>query len=827
MKRTTIDFGIDLGTTNSAIAVINDIDANIIKNNQDQDITPSAVSYSNTGSPSVGVKAVNRLITNPNDAYREFKRLMGTNHEYQFAAAKIKKTPEDLSAEVLKSLRNDVASKTGEEISSAVITVPAAFELNQIDATKKAAQLAGLIDCPLLQEPIAAAMAYGFQIDSEKGYWLVYDFGGGTFDAALLKADEGIISVVHHGGDNFLGGSDIDWGILQKFVIPVLKKNYNFANLDRGKDQYGSEVAILKSAIEAAKIELTTSESTNLTSFTSLKDLDGNDVDLDSITLTRADVISIVEPLVKRSAEQCKQVLKEKNLNANGLNRVILVGGPTKAKYFRDILEAELGVPLDNSMDPLTVVARGAAFYSSTQKIKARKSSSKSIGEYKIDFLNSNKTAGAETDPLIGGKVIAPNGSAIVGMSVQAVNILSQWTSDKVNVTKDGTFFINLLAEKGKRNTFKIELFDPNGIRIPITDNECVYTVAATIAAEIPLIKNVGVALSNNTVKEYFAAGSPIPQTHKQTLKSTKTIRAGEGDVAIVVPIIEGNNSRADRNRSIGSIAIKASALKRDLRMGADIEVEIEITASRTLRAVAFIADLDYEQEQSFDLRTDHRSADDLSQDLKNELNRVKNLSLKCEESESRDIGKELDAISKSELVTSLKELVVAAKGDTAAALQADHRLLELKLKLDQIEMSLELPTIIDEAKDWIAHLKRVVSEDNSSDAAERCQKVCSALEKEISNKNAEGIKIKQAEVEKLYFELQSKRPAYWIGQFKNLQHQKFTNQSEADRLIQSGHSYIDRDNFEGLRNVVSELWSLLPDEVSNEIKAYGSTVIG
>jgi molecular chaperone DnaK len=188
MSRTTIDFGIDLGTTNSAIAVLKGVGTEIIKNNADADITPSAVSIDKKGAVLVGQRARNKIYDYPDDAYIEFKRRMGTDHVYPFKSSGQNRKPEELSAEVLKSLRADVQQRLGELVEACVVTVPAAFELHQCNATRKAAQAAGFKQSPLLQEPVAAALAYGFQADEEKAYWLVYDFGGGTFDAAIIKA---------------------------------------------------------------------------------------------------------------------------------------------------------------------------------------------------------------------------------------------------------------------------------------------------------------------------------------------------------------------------------------------------------------------------------------------------------------------------------------------------------------------------------------------------------------------------------------------------------------------------------------------------------------
>jgi len=159
MSRTTIDFGIDLGTTNSAIAVLKGVSSEIIKNKDQHDITPSAVSIDKKGAVHVGQRAKNKIEDSPDDAYIEFKRRMGTDHVYQFKSSGQNRKPDDLSAEVLKSLSADVQARTGEIVEACVVTVPAAFELHQCDATRKAAQLAGFKESPLLQEPVAAALA--------------------------------------------------------------------------------------------------------------------------------------------------------------------------------------------------------------------------------------------------------------------------------------------------------------------------------------------------------------------------------------------------------------------------------------------------------------------------------------------------------------------------------------------------------------------------------------------------------------------------------------------------------------------------------------------
>ena len=224
MGRRTIDFGIDLGTTNSEIACMDNGEVRILKNYKREEFTPSVVRIDEKGTVIVGRKAYERLVDDPENTVGEFKRWMGTQQIKEFKLSKKKLKPEELSAEILKDLKITAKKclSEGDDIEAAVITVPCNFEIVQCEATQRAAKLAGIIYAPLLQEPIAASIAYGFLEKMPKGYWIVYDIGGGTFDVAIMSAKEGRLSVVDQFGDNFLGGKDFDWKIVENIVHPAL-----------------------------------------------------------------------------------------------------------------------------------------------------------------------------------------------------------------------------------------------------------------------------------------------------------------------------------------------------------------------------------------------------------------------------------------------------------------------------------------------------------------------------------------------------------------------------------------------------------------------------
>ena len=235
MAQVKMKYGIDLGTTNSAICKMENGEPVIKKTDTLKDTLPSCVSFTRKKVVKVGDSAFNDLrqdksrttkswAVSSSNVFLEFKRTMGLDTAYESKNMDRSFSSEELSAEVLKALKSFVSDET---INSAVITIPAKFKADQIAATKRAASLAGIEHCELLQEPIAASMAYGLNAAKKGGNWLVFDFGGGTFDAALLKVEDGIMQVKDTEGDNYLGGKNLDYAIVDNILIPYLQENYS------------------------------------------------------------------------------------------------------------------------------------------------------------------------------------------------------------------------------------------------------------------------------------------------------------------------------------------------------------------------------------------------------------------------------------------------------------------------------------------------------------------------------------------------------------------------------------------------------------------------
>jgi molecular chaperone DnaK len=360
MDKTILGYGIHLGAENACIAISDGTSTKMIKNNEDRDSIPSAVFVDKSNNLIVGRQAKERVESDPGNAFCEFKLQMGTGREYHFERSGRRMKPEELSAEVLKALLASVQQCTGQRPEAAVITVPAAFELPQCDATMKAAHLAGLKNVRLLQEPVAAALAYGFQNEREGAYWLVYDFGGGTFDAAVISVRDGMIDVVTHEGDNHLGGKSINWAIVDELLIPAVAKEYRITEFGRKNPKWRGVIGKLKWAAEEAKNVLSHAESADIAIEFLGQDDDGNPMSF-AYTLMRKDVERLAEPLIIRTVNICKNVLSGSRLGVDALTRILMIGEPVQAPWFSNRVICELGTSAECSVGPISVVAKGAA----------------------------------------------------------------------------------------------------------------------------------------------------------------------------------------------------------------------------------------------------------------------------------------------------------------------------------------------------------------------------------------------------------------------------------------------------------------------------------
>jgi len=813
MSRTTIDYGIDLGTTNSAIAVIAGTGTEVIKNNVDADVTPSAVYINRSGNLWVGQNAKSKLGDEraEDDVFIEFKRRMGTGFEYAFRASGRHMKPEDLTAEVMKSLRSDVAQKKGEQITAAVLTVPAAFELHQCEATKRAAELAGFRTAQLVQEPVAAALAYGYQKVDAKAYWLVFDFGGGTFDAALIRSEDGSMAVANHGGDNFLGGSDIDWAIVEEVLLPRIRAEFKVPDFKRGTSSYKYDLMRLKAAAETAKVELSRKETTFLEA--TLRRV-GSDTVTFETELTRNDVIRAAEPAVTKAVNIALRVLSEKGLSPSAVEKLIFVGGPTLAPYFRDLVRERMRIPCDLSMDPLTVVARGAAIFAGTQKIVTPKEAKPvaTPGQYSLELIY--KPVGSDPEPIVGGRTTAPTGAALAGCTIEFVNQQTKWRSGKITLKENGAFQFNARAEKGIENNFLIELRDPKGTLCPTQPDQFKYTMGVVVE-EQPIINNMGVALADNKMGVHFTKGQGLPAKHTRSYRTSHGLRKGETGSMIKIPVVEGNRELADRNVLIGTVDITADKIDRDLPAGSEIEVTLLMDASRLLTVLAYVPLLDEEFPAKIELGGKVRQPDVTI--LRQEWNR---------EIDSLEV---LHALEASSLSKKLEEHFSGDGSDFDALLQTDRELLEFKVNLDDISARVAWPSAVKEVQVWLSDLAKLVALHGTQDEKKRARVLHEQIDAIIAEKNEDRLKKKMEEISDVYSSILYRQKSFWVEYFETLARSlaQMRDQEQAKPLIEQGRAHVVADQLEELKTIVYQLQDQLPKKVVEQARrGYGSGLV-
>ena len=338
----------------------------------------------------------------------------------------------------------------------------------------------------------------------------------------------------------------------------------------------------------------------------------------------------LTAPFIRRSVNICRKALAEKRLGTSNIEKVLLVGGPTLMPFLRSNLldnKEGLGIPLEYRVDPLTVVARGAAIFAGTQRLEGVVAKPVNKGQYALNLEYQPITP--EPEPLVAGKIISNDDNEdFTGFTVEFFNTISQpsWRSGKIAVSQSGNFMGTLWVEKGKANPFRIELHDPQGNLCEAMPNTFNITYGISIL-EQQLIHSIGVAMANNETDYLFTKGTPLPVRRRKVHKMAHFVQKGKENDSIRIPVVEGENQhRADRNKLLGALVIKATDIKRDVPAGSEVEISIDIDQSRIIRTKAYIPILDEEFEQILEFEQSTPDHDKLEKEVKLEKARLEKM---------------------------------------------------------------------------------------------------------------------------------------------------------------------------------------------------------
>jgi len=820
MNNQNIQIGIDLGTTNSEVAANNKGQIEIVKNIFNDEYTPSVFGVDKAKNKVVGKRAYERLYKDASEKEfsnnkAEVKRLMGTTDTVHFDRLDEDMTPEEISGEILKNLKEDVLRKyPGTPTAGVVITIPAYFSTLQAEATKRAGNLAGFKHVVLIQEPIAAAIAYGF-MNAHNENWLVYDLGGGTFDVALISSKDGSLSVLGHGGDNFLGGKDFDWAIVDKVILPAILEKHEIKNFNRGSKKYRSIFAKLKYYAESAKIALTQTNETTIEVEKIGEDDEGKEIYL-TIPLTRKEFEKLIKPFVDKTIELSKETIKDSGVKQSSVSRIVLVGGPTMIPYIKNRLEKDLKIEVDTSSDPLTVVARGACIYAVSQKVPKEYLEAKKLDTSTKSLQLNYESLTSETEETITGvfKELKDDEDEYF---IQIQSEGGQFSGKKIKL-KNGKFIETVNLEKNKTTLFWIYLFDADGNPTKIDPESFSITHGLSVTgAPIPHSIGVGIVrrgfsgISFSEAEEFeviFEKNSILPLKATRTYKTVKPLAKGDKENALPIKIREGESNIPDQNQFICDLKVTGENLPYDLPEGTEISLTIEVNESREIKVEAFIPSIDLTFSARATIHAEDLSVEEMSTELREQNDRVKKVEKSCTSEENGKI---------KTLVQSLESSLENAKVDADEKRKADKQLKELKIRLDGLEKIKELPQLISEYKQKIKDIEEMIDQYGDQKEKNMYSDQLRVLKEQgdIAIEKSDKVMLSQSleQLQELAHKVLFSNPASWVYLFNKMKetNHAWLNPKEAEYYLNKGQRAIELGDIEEIKRSVHNLMLLLP----------------
>jgi molecular chaperone DnaK len=818
---TPLYLGIDLGTTNSTAAAFDGEKLILIRNAQGANLTPSVVRIDSRGSVTVGERARRLLDSDPQNTRSEFKRLMGTAQPLEFVAAKLTKKPEELSAEVLRALRKDVEQQLGVAPTCAVISVPALFELPQNAATSEAARLAGFSRVELIQEPVASALAAGWSADSDEGSWLVYDLGGGTFDVSLLETRDGLLRVVGHDGDNFLGGRDFDQAIVDDILAELLRTQH--VEIRRADTRHAAALRKLKRAVEEAKIELSRVDEVPLL-VPAAFETDNGPIDVD-VLLTRARVEAACAPLVQRSIDVCLRLLASHGLEPSQLGKVVLVGGPTAMPFLRSQVQATLGAPFAQGLDPMTLVAQGAALYAASSGLDGRPTATPASPQPSGRKVWLQYPAmSSDLSPHVVGRLVEGD-SGPKPSHIRLVRSDGGWSSPDAPLSAEGAFVLSVELVPRKPNTFRLEGLGADGKPVPLSPASFTIVQGLTLS-DPPLSRSIGVALANNAVRVYFERGAPLPARRTFRQRTVEAVAKGSTGNLLRIPIVQGELEWAHLCRLVGTLEIRGEQLKASLPADAEVELTLELDRGGRLSARALVPALGQVFEQVAQLLVPDATPESLQEGLSAAQER---LSLLRSSAFRRGASEVVAGLAHADqaLADIERDVEAARGGDADAGQKARRGLLDLDAQLEQAESGLRWPELEETVREELALASSWVAQFGSPLEQKLFDEAMRACERARAGRQSVELQRHLRSVRKLGNAAFFRHPSAWEWQFETASSRvsEASDVARAEELVRKGRRALEQQRREELRQVVEQLWRLLPEDAQERRLAHDSGV--
>lgn len=844
MARHKIDYGIDLGTTNSSIARMENGKIKVIKSDGIQmDTTPSCVYFDKKKAIRVGMTAFSQLSNERTKAFKdfsstgkildvntfaEFKRDMGTDKKYNSSNMGKNYSPEELSAEVLKKLKS---YKKDEEVSAAIITVPMRFEQHQVDATRRAAELAGFQHIETLMEPIAASIAYGLESKKTQGHWFVFDLGGGTFDAALMRVVDGIMKVEDTDGDTRLGGRDIDYAIVDNILIPYLAKQYKIDNILSSNQQKQLLRDALKFVAEESKIRLAKESYCDVAPDEPIgTDDNGKEMELNH-KITLDDFKKAVEPIYQRTIDISKGLIQKYNLQRADLETVILVGGPTYCQTLRSMLKEQLSPNIDTSIDPMTCVAEGATLYSSTIDIPI---GIQKPDKTKIQLKLRYPATTVETEEKLGIRVERSNtiGDVPKKIFVEITRNDKAWSSGRIEIIDDAEI-IPIILNTGEVNGFKITLYDNKGNVYPcepsdININQGLVAAKQIIPYDICIEANIE-GKQQLDLLEGLKKNTTLPAKGKKVYMTQRDMRPGNAKDVIRIPIYAGDHgSRAILNDWFGTIELTGEKFDKFLPKESKVEITLYIDKSNLVSLSAFFPEIDETVEVKIKEwikgKSDPREIEREIVNADDKLSVIEKTSGFSEKETIEKLQKE---------VAALKKIFENGRGNDDDECRVEGRLRDVLKAMDKLETETEIPKAKEELSVAMSDLLIVDQRYGNNQTA----KIVEELQKKTNlamneTRDIKLIKDLTVNIRSFNFAIKWEDIGFLVGGIKyygdNYSSIKWTNSAKAKIFINEGNNIIATNpSKRELQRVIREIQELLPEGTPEYKEPIDDTILG
>jgi molecular chaperone DnaK len=635
----------------------------------------------------------------------------------------------------------------------------------------------------------------------------------------LLETRDGLLRVVGHDGDNFLGGRDFDWALVD-WVLGELERTQN-VKVSRSDPKHGGALRKLKLAVEEAKIELTRAEDASLT-LPSAFEVDGAMVDVD-VTITRSTLEERCAPLIDRSIDVCMRLLSAHGLRPSQLGRIVLVGGPTVTPALRARVRDSLGAPFGEGLDPMTLVAQGAAIYAATAGLDARAATVSDEPVGRRVWLQYPAMS-ADLTPHVVGKLVDAGPSA-EGLTITLSRNDGIWTSTPITVDAEGAFVVTVDLLPRKPNVFRIEAATAAGAKVRLSPSTFTIVQGMTIG-DPPLSRTVGVALASDDVHVFFERGAPLPARRTFVLHTVESVAKGSQSCLLKIPIVQGELEQAHLCRLVGSLEIGGEAVKASLPAGSPVEITLELDRGGHLSARALVPALGQVFEHVAHLLVPEATPESLKETSNAMRARVRELHA---DALRRDATRVIGKLTFVEVSLAEVDANIAAAhgGDADAAQKARRTLLEIDGLLEEAEADKRWPELDDEAREELAYAALLIARWGVPAEKQLLDEATRAVEKARSARQPVELQRQLRVVRNLRSAAFHRDPKAWEKIFERAASEadQATDLVRAQTLVREGRKAIERGDTAALRIVVEDLWKILPVSAQSKKLGYDSGV--